>query len=163
MDDLVQWLGQQYDEEGRAARAARDSEFCKDGHWMVRGPFEEGLGAVHSEAGEAILGEEESVPFAMAAHIAAHDPARVLREIGTKRQLLRAVNAGCPGCRAEHSFSGPCVLRWMGPAREEDGQRWVHNEQGARVEAPPVFPVWAVRLLALAYADRPGYREEWRP
>lgn len=91
MVDLARWLGQQLDEDERAARAARDAEFCKDGRWVVKGPFEEGLGSIHSDAGEAVLGEEESVPFAIADHITRHDPARVLREIDAKRKLLAHV------------------------------------------------------------------------
>ena len=46
------------------------------------------MGSVHSEAGEAVLGEEESVPFSLAVHISEHDPARVLREIDAKRQIV---------------------------------------------------------------------------
>lgn len=35
-----------------------------------------------------------------------------------------------PGCDDAHSFSGSCVLRWMGPAWEEGGIRWVRDEEG---------------------------------
>ncbi|QCX81079.1 hypothetical protein C9F11_37480 [Streptomyces sp. YIM 121038] len=132
MDDLVQWLRAQLDEDERIARAARGVEFCKDGRWVTRGPFEEGLGGIHSEAGEAILGEEENVPFAVADHASRHDPARVLREIGAKRDLLRVAKAA----RDYHeTFTS-------GFASALEG---------------------TLRLFALAYADRPGYREEWRP
>jgi hypothetical protein len=68
-----------------------------------------------------------------AEHIARHDPERVLREIDAKRQLL-------------YQF-------------EQRG-----NSVRATVK-PPTGGVWddMLRLLALPYADRPGYREEWRP
>lgn len=129
MDELVRWLGEQLDEDEQIARAAREAEFCKNGHWTVKGPFEEGLGAVHSEAGEAILGEEESVPFSIAVHIARHDPARVLREIDAKRRVITGL---------QHLFRGddPFVS-----SIAED----------------------SLRVLAEPYADRPGYRDEWRP
>ncbi|MFD4738701.1 hypothetical protein ACFWNQ_15210 [Streptomyces virginiae] len=35
-----------------------------------------------------------------------------------------------PGCADEHTFSGSCALRWMGPAWEQDGARWVRDEDG---------------------------------
>lgn len=69
----------------------------------------------------------------VAEHIVMHDPARVLREIDAKRRLL-------------YQF-------------EQRG-----NSVRATVK-PPTGGVWddMLRLLALPYADRPGYREEWRP
>ncbi|WP_432010164.1 DUF6221 family protein [Streptomyces cucumeris] len=67
-------------------------------------------------------------------HMAEHDPARVLREIDAKRRIL-----------AEHALNG-----------------WVCStcDNG---EVEQVFPCPTLRLLALPYADRPGYREAWRP
>ncbi|MCY0917030.1 DUF6221 family protein [Streptomyces sp. H27-G5] len=70
------------------------------------------------------------------AHIARHDPARVLREVAVKRQLL-----------AIHR-------RYV----EEPGQACRGCAGGIAWEACPV-----VRLLASPYSDRPDYREEWRP
>lgn len=47
----------------------------------------------------------------------------------------------CPaGCAEEHSFSGSCGLRWMGPAWEESGTMWVRDEEGRPVLAPAVEP-----------------------
>jgi len=69
---------------------------------------------------------------------------RVLQEIEAKQQLLdehQDVNDG--SC-------GTCV----------DGQ-WGYPTHGA--SSPQRFPCRTLRLLALPYADRPGYREEWRP
>jgi hypothetical protein len=53
-------------------------------------------------------------------------PARVLREIDAKRQIVER-------------------YAWL---RE-------HGDTGGTA--------WVLPLLALPYADRPGYREEWRP
>jgi hypothetical protein len=60
--------------------------------------------------------------------------ARVLRDIDAKRRIL-----------AEHALNG-----------------WVCTtcDNG---EVEQTFPCPTLRILALPYADRPGYREEWRP
>lgn len=60
-------------------------------------------------------------------------PARVLRELDAKRKII-----------AEHDvYSRPL---------------------GERMDCQSYdFPCTTLRLLALPYADRPGYREEWRP
>jgi hypothetical protein len=63
VDDLVQWLRIQLDDEAEAARAAMDRE--SDWWW----------------------GDDAGTPAER--HIARHDPARVLREIEAKRDLLR--------------------------------------------------------------------------
>ncbi|MFD8687840.1 hypothetical protein [Streptomyces sp. NPDC059651] len=39
MNDLVQFLRDRLDEDEAAAIGARESEFCQDGRWIVRGPF----------------------------------------------------------------------------------------------------------------------------
>jgi hypothetical protein len=77
--------------------------------------------------------EEDTGPQGQAdsAHIARHDPARVLRDMEAKRKLL--------GDYAEAT------------ANDVDGSGWA-SALGH-----------TVRLLALPYADQPGYREKWRP
>ncbi|NED73352.1 hypothetical protein G3I51_13565 [Streptomyces sp. SID9944] len=69
-------------------------------------------------------------------HIAEWDPARVLREIDAKRQLLSQYEA---------LAAGVLVLT--------SGTQEILSEY-RRVILPS---------LAAAYSDRPGYREEWRP
>ncbi|WP_044385912.1 DUF6221 family protein [Streptomyces cyaneogriseus] len=141
VEDLAQWLRAQLNEDERIARAAGSG-------WYGYDPTE----------------QIAFVPPEDTAHIATHSPARVLREIDAKRDLLDAHNGDCsPACRRDHTFSGSCALRWMGPVEEIDGMPWVRNEDGRQVPAPPVTTQWTLRLLALPYADRPGYREEWRP
>lgn len=76
-------------------------------------------------------------------HVERHDPARVLREVDAKRRIMEchepwvADNGDtiCGRCGREHI----------------DGRPGGH------------FPCQTLRLLALPYADRPGYRDEWRP
>ncbi|MEU1240060.1 DUF6221 family protein [Micromonospora parva] len=72
-------------------------------------------------------------------HIARQDPARVLAEVDAKRRILDLFEYE----QADVS------LPW-GPPTTVPGTR--------PATASPVL-----RLLALPYADRPGYRDEWRP
>lgn len=153
MDDLVHWSRAQFDEDERIARAARDAEFCKDGRWILKGPFEDELGGVHSEAGEALLGEEESVPFAMAEHIVRHDPARVLRDIDAKRQMLddyevtaRIRDEAATRIKAAGDHPNP-----------KDLETWDRAQREAAILEGPV------KLAATPLSDRPGYLESWRP
>jgi hypothetical protein len=71
-----------------------------------------------------------------AEHIIRHDPARVLREIDAKRKLME---------------------RMATTLAVAEGDTEV-DHYGALDDAET-----ALCLLALPYADRPGYREEWRP
>jgi hypothetical protein len=72
----------------------------------------------------------------------APSPARVVAEVEAKRRII-----------AEHQplVSGSCRVCTVW---DEDDD-W--QARGF------LFPCPTVRLLALPYADRPGYREEWRP
>ncbi len=71
-------------------------------------------------------------------HMARHDPARVLADVAAKRAILDAHEELTIGC---------CNTCTEGMHSSEH-QSW---------------PCATVRLLALPYADQPGYREEWRP
>ncbi|MFF2852661.1 DUF6221 family protein [Streptomyces sp. NPDC058001] len=73
----------------------------------------------------------------IAEHIVAWDPSRVLREIEAKRRLI-----------AEHRQAQP---RWCVVCDVPS------DYQGRE------FGCTTLRLLALPYADRPGYRQAWRP
>jgi hypothetical protein len=68
------------------------------------------------------------------AHIIRHDPARVLREVDAKRRLVYL------------AVQLPKVTA---------GTDMFDNHRDAWAEV--------LKQLALPYADRPGYREEWRP
>ncbi len=84
-------------------------------------------------------------PHADAVHIARHDPARVLREIDAKRQIID--QCAYWNERAASEAVDP-------PKSPQPGL-----DLGLLLDA--MNPV--LRLLALPYADRPDYREEWRP
>ncbi|MEW2300263.1 DUF6221 family protein [Streptomyces sp. NPDC006655] len=165
MGELVQWLGDQLDEDERIAQAACWDEWSDV--WTARPPqasYERYTVVDYLDDVVVAVTPENADADSVGQHVARHDPARVLREVGAKRQLLDASNADCsPACRRDHTFSGSCALRWMGPVSEIDGEPWVRNEDGRQVPAPMVTTKWTLRLLALSYADRPGYRAEWRP
>ncbi|MFF1297942.1 MULTISPECIES: DUF6221 family protein [unclassified Streptomyces] len=133
MDDFRQWLGEQLDHDERIARRAGDS-FRQIGETGVIVATE---GDRAEECATANWG-------GIAEHIVEHDPARVLRETDCKRQQLdehQDVNDG--SC-------GTCV----------DGQ-WGYPTHGG--STPQRYPCRTLRLVALPYADRPGYLESWRP
>jgi hypothetical protein len=68
-----------------------------------------------------------------AEHIALHDPARVLREVEAKRRIVVSFAAGMADTPLQRGTERYAIVRMV------------------------------LRLLALPYSDRLGYREEWRP
>ncbi|MFE6829236.1 DUF6221 family protein [Streptomyces sp. NPDC057717] len=121
MDDLVQWLGEQLDEDERIARAAHEPNWSTDGRRGIHYGVEDGWMADALTTGDAD-------------HIACHDPARVLREIEAKRRIIEG-----------HKRYAAERRRMMGG--------WDPQSNDSPILA----------ALASVYADRPGYREEWRP
>lgn len=73
-------------------------------------------------------------------HIARHDPARVLAEVEAKRGVLR---------------------QYLDLREQVRNPVSAENRMRARALQGEIGDV--LRLLALPYADRPGYRDEWRP
>jgi hypothetical protein len=139
--DLVQWLGGQLDEEERIAREATPGPWqnapTARHHTTASGRSEEAVFASPPDVGAMVVASTGK-PSARqnlvnAEFIAAHDPARVLREIDAKRDLLRLAE------------------------RAHDYHETFTSGFASALEG-------ALRLFALAYADRPGYRaEEWAP
>ena len=132
--DLITWLRAQLDEDERIARATRGL-----GKWSA---YREGGGdgwAFEDESGEgaeAIVGDETT-----ARHNVRHDPARVLREVEAKRRILDEMATTIAGVRQVLVCDDACEC---GPG-------------------DPGSTCHIVRLLALPYADQPGYRREWAP
>lgn len=133
MDDLVQWFGEQLDEDERIARAATL------GPWVQSGIGDYGWTVDFGRPGAGVETADSDQGLADADFIAAHHPARVLREIDAKRQLIRMTE------QVTEQAESPDYLV-NGPAKM------------SLVILKPVL-----RHLAGVYADRPGYREEWRP
>lgn len=138
MDDLVQWFGEQLDKVERLARAATEGPWSVDDEKYAEAIY----GPDHRTAvvaggrwgGEASVFESTED----ALHIAAHDPARVLREIDADRKLL-ALFIEVGACEVDLDDAVEYAHGWV-------------NALGM-----------AVRLRASAFSDRPGYREAWRP
>jgi hypothetical protein len=129
MGELVVWLRAQLNEDERIARSAGLASWQNlDMDGELRDDVNAGTVAYTPRVETR-------------AHIARHDPARVLREIDAKRQILRAV---------------------------EDAEVALRNtELGAELHELMSGSANSLRavmqMLALPYADRPGYRQEWRP
>lgn len=150
MDDLVKWIRAQLDEDEQIARAATPGPWWHNPgkQWLGPEAFEKydlrqgeefvGYGGPHPFTGAVASTGPASNLQGMkdAAHIAHHDPARVLREVEAKRRMLGIHRPYVP----------------------EPDQACLGCAGGIMFSACPV-----IRLLALPYADRPGYREEWRP
>jgi hypothetical protein len=83
MDDLIAFVTARLDEDEAAAKlAAREG-----GAWEQDDP-DRRPGAISSLAGPVVY-DEGSPDEYQGAHIARHDPARVLREVAAKRAIVR--------------------------------------------------------------------------
>ncbi|MFE6284374.1 DUF6221 family protein [Streptomyces sp. NPDC057877] len=141
MDELVEWLDDQVHVDLQAADAAKhkfDGGEAR-GEWREDpehpGRIVDGFGT--TIVAEGVASKEQT------AHIEAWDPERARGESAVKAQLVKAAH-----------------LAWL---EWQDARRTKPMEEWAVVEAR--WSAWwsALRRMALMYADRPGYREEWRP
>ncbi|MGE5829800.1 MAG: DUF6221 family protein [Micromonosporaceae bacterium] len=140
MTDLVAWLRNQLDEDERVANSATS------GPWDNNDPMTRD--AVRAPAVDNWVADcryEQMGPFAVdnATHIARWHPPRALAEVEAARRILDLHEIR----RVTDEFEGkirPEPIVWCDSCDE---------------------PTWCptLRLLALPYADQPGYREEWKP
>ncbi len=89
-----------------------------------------------------------------AVHVARHDPARVLRDVKAKREIVD-----------EHQPANPDAVPREGEPGWPD-RPWFYCKtcgSGEANEYPTTWPCRTLRLLALPYAGQPAYRAEWRP
>ncbi|MFJ1698174.1 DUF6221 family protein [Streptomyces sp. NPDC088252] len=128
MDDLVQFLRDRLDEDEQIAHIGNASEPPLT--WRQIGETGVIVASDGDRAEECANGNWAGV----AEHIARHDPARVLREVEAKRELLS---------RYEAMAAGVLVMT---------GAEAILSEY-RRVLLPH---------LALPYADHPDYRDTWR-
>lgn len=154
MDDLARWLGEQLDVDKARAEAAT---WCEEaGVWHAEpSPFGARDGGQRWYVEDAMVDgvvshvdPKASDDEGVARHIAEWDPARVLREISAKRQLIAR---GGPFCTSNCDEPGNEPMdpdtNWTTPLE--------HHPDCAAYEA--------ARVLAAVYADRPGFKEEYRP
>ncbi len=139
MSDLVLWLRAQLDEDQRIAEAA------EPGPWRV-----DGYKVYASHPVDKVVSSSES-----ANHIAGHDPNRVLREIDAKRALLAEYIT-----TIEHMGK---IAETLSRLRGKDQNPLVSEMEWSSAIHKRDALHGVLRLLALPYTDRPGYREEWRP
>lgn len=134
MSDLIEWLRAQLDADEATAGSATSGPWSNDDPLARDGVFASAIDGFVVDCDYAHMG-----PFAVhnATHIALHDPASVLADIAAKRAILDAYE------EARSFYRDPANLHI--PAGEAHGL------------------LTALRHLTTAYADRPGFREEWRP
>jgi hypothetical protein len=185
VDDLVEWLSAQLDEDERIARAAAHlSGGVSAGvpavgeRWRVSGSHTDGGGTYWSVTTASpdldrvpvveMVGSGMSGGGAhteeVAVHIVEHDPARVLREIDAKRHIVDAYlppgGDPHPGLPCTDDIEGdPDGIFYAEQHPAEKGACVRHLEASKRL----LHHDYVLRLLALPYADRPGYLESWRP
>jgi hypothetical protein len=157
MTDLITWLRAQLDEDERVARRA-GWDFPAWSYDRETFTVSSGAGPIagHGQIGSPLNDVDGE-------HIARHDPARVLADVQAKRRIL---DEHAVSTKAETGWTGEVVgKRTWGETgrvlyscricdfggRHEDAE--YHSKPGCLT----------VRLLALPYADRLGYLEEWRP
>lgn len=144
-DGLVAFLAGCLDEDEAAARRAasespwRVSDVNDDGSRSVR-CAEAPDGLWHGDVAEHIAGSD-------AAHIARHDPARVLAEAAAKRAILAEHSPHYPTTYPKPSGQPACGVCDEG-TWDTEAVRW---------------PCPTVRHVAAVYGGRPGYDPAWAP
>lgn len=156
MDDLARWLTAQLDIDERIARAVEDRSAPWDGQWMA-----DGNSAVRTFNGHVLFYRHGSGPLkpGLADHVAEWGPARVLREIEADREML-AEYERLLRAHAAHKAEAARMAR----AGDDDPFQGaaLRREADYLPAMVHVLERWAKRKAAV-FADRPGYREEWRP
>ncbi|WP_225811303.1 DUF6221 family protein [Streptomyces spinosus] len=137
MDELVEFLRARLTEDEQTARAAiAELDGPSGADWQYDRQYVETV----RERTMVAVGSQDFMEPGVGVHIARHDPARVLREIDAKRQIIEQHTVS-----ETSEFEGKTDTITYCPICRNDG------------ECP------TLRLLALPYADHPDYRQEWRP
>jgi hypothetical protein len=163
--NLVSWLCAQLDEDERIARTATPGPWWHNPGkaWLAPEAFEK----YDRSKGEEFVGYGQSPlsgciaatgpashaqSMADAEHIARHNPVRALAEVAAKRQIVSRHT------RKEGERQSICA--------ECGGREWKPGVGHTGLDPYPWVMPWpcpTLRLLALPYADREGYRKEWKP
>lgn len=147
MDDLIAFIRSCLDDDERAARAAAVLPYGS-AKWFAGA--EGSVFGIDQGSDMHVRGAVLSLDD-IGEHIARWDPARVLAEIDAKRKLL--------------DLHAPFKSNWhRGVLQCDHCAELCHSRSGLGCDSPDApYPCPTVRLIALPYADRPGYLEEWRP
>lgn len=142
LDDLATWLRAQLDEDERVARAAAETASY---HFVWH--RDALLSAANfQEQGRGIVWDQRALEPEQNRHAKHWDPVRVLAELAAKRRILRM-------------WVDYTISRWDLPEGVHDGR---DDDERMRDDATARLMDRIVLLLAQPYADRPGYRPEWR-
>lgn len=124
-DDLAAFVRARLDEDERYARAAEPcSWYCDE------------EGNVRADAEYVATGMLGAIEEAYRVHIVRHDPARVLREVEAKREIVRR-----------------CAVWVNEPDQHPNGL----------VSPRAVLARQNLRDLAAVWSGHPDYRQEWKP
>lgn len=143
MDELVQWLTAQLAEDERLALKSVEqaivnlngADAASVANWHVVERPATGTFVATRDQWNRVAEIVPTYGGAHSEHIAEHDPARVLREIDAKRQIVARYEELCAASK----------------------------EQGLIGDVTEEYQDFLLRLLALPYTDRPGYQEGWTP
>ncbi|MFI1580031.1 DUF6221 family protein [Embleya sp. NPDC020630] len=133
-DDLVAFLRARLDEAAHDANAAA-SEIGPDWYYDA----ESGSVASRREHDMVATGAQDQLGPERGAHIARHDPARVLRDVAARRRIVENYTKVCGYGRGGYT------------PRDE-----------AYVLAEGALAT-TIKILATVYADHPDYQEAWKP
>lgn len=139
-DDLVAFLRARLSEDEEVARTAA-GRYLAAREWLL---IDSGStpGLIGDGKGDVVrygFGSGDIPIRDQTIHIVRHDPARVLREVEAKRRILDGIVT---------------LIDRMDSAIESE---W-GSGFGSTGESDKLLT-----LLALPYADHPGYRQEWKP
>lgn len=151
--DLASWLLEQLDTDAEQAEAldgARWEAATYVGDHYNVGVVVPAGGSEHDQIITCGVEHLEDGEL-QARHIARWDPARVLAEVEAKRRIVDAYRAER---RRRDAYQAPSARDVE--TTEQTTQR---RCSAARCRGLEI----AAELLALPYADRPGYLSEWRP
>jgi hypothetical protein len=144
VNDLVQWLGKQLDEDELIAEEAAE----RSPEWKLAMPLD-----------DAELGDASWLNLSERKHAERHDPARVLREVEIDRELLAEYERLLRAYEAHQREANRL-------AESQDDDMFRRGALQREADYLPamlhVLERWA-KAKASVYADRLGYREEWRP
>jgi hypothetical protein len=140
---IVEFLLARLQEDDDTARAATAGPWHDDGGCVSNADYQITDYGAYTQANGEPEEWEERQQRADSAHIARHDPARVLREVAAKRRIME-----------RHSLSGATKFTayCAGGHYDSDGFPEVELE-----DCPEL------RDLAAIYSAHPSYREEWKP
>jgi len=158
VDDLITWLRAQLDRDKKAAEEMKKVyptpwELADRG-WMVR------IVADKPHFREVVRLEQQHAPDGYGwlsdavEHVFLQDPDRQLREVEAKRQLVKRHLPANPDAEPREGLPGWPDKPWLYCATCGSGEP---NEY------PITWPCETLKLVALPFSDRPGYREDWKP